>query len=156
MDIIGNSNYLIYEDGRVQNKKTKRYLKYNPRGNGYKSVSVYNGDGKRGRKTYFIHRLLALHFIPNPHNYPIVDHIDRNPNNNSLSNLRWATQSMNMRNRGIPSNNTSGHKNIYYDKCHNNWRFMINKNARTFKTKTDALCYKYIYLLKMKVNKNIT
>ena len=53
---------------------------------GYRQVK-YNG------KPYYVHRLMAETFLPNPHNKPTVDHIDRNPSNNFLSNLRWATQS---------------------------------------------------------------
>lgn len=56
--------------------------------NGYYRVSV------RGKR-YELHRLLAEAFIPNPLNKPVVDHIDRNPANNSLSNLRWATHKEN-------------------------------------------------------------
>lgn len=51
------------------------------------------------RETYYYHRILARHFIPNPDNLPQVDHIDRNPLNNSIENLRWVSASENNRNR---------------------------------------------------------
>ena len=38
-----------------------------------------------------IHRLVAKNFIPNPHNYPCVNHKDCNPKNNAVSNLEWVT-----------------------------------------------------------------
>ena len=43
------------------------------------------------KKFFSVHRLVALHFISNPENKPTVDHIDRNPSNNNVNNLRWAT-----------------------------------------------------------------
>ena len=35
-------------------------------------------------------------FIDNPNNYPIINHIDNNPQNNNASNLEWCTQSENI------------------------------------------------------------
>lgn len=49
--------------------------------------------------TFTVHRLIARHFIPNPENFPVVDHIDRNRQNNDISNLRWCTQALNCKNR---------------------------------------------------------
>ena len=46
MEIIGYNNYLIYEDGKVQNKKTKRYLKPATHKYGYLYVDLCV-DGKR-------------------------------------------------------------------------------------------------------------
>lgn len=46
-----------------------------------------------------IHRLIAETFIENPENKPTVDHIDGNPKNNNLDNLRWATYKEQMNNR---------------------------------------------------------
>ena len=51
-------------------------------------------------RVYKLHRILAKHFIPNPDNLPQVDHIDRNPLNNAIENLRWVSASDNTRNRG--------------------------------------------------------
>lgn len=48
---------------------------------------------KDGKSTHFtLHRLLAVHFIPNPNNLPFVNHIDENKLNNSINNLEWCTQ----------------------------------------------------------------
>lgn len=48
-------------------------------------------------KTYRIHRLVALAFIPNPNNLPEVNHIDGNKENYSIENLEWCTRSQNMK-----------------------------------------------------------
>ena len=101
MEIQGYNNYLIYDDGRVYNKKFKRYLKGGKRGSGYLTAGL-SKDGKL--KQMSIHRLVALAYIPNPENKPEVDHIDRNILNNSVTNLRWATTEEQMRNRDIISN----------------------------------------------------
>jgi len=150
MEIIGYENYLIYEDGRVYNKKYNRFLKPGTRA-GYKQVILYK---ERKHKTHKIHRLVAEHYIPNPENKKCVDHINRITTDNRLENLRWATHSENSQNRTINKDNTSGHKNISYNKRHNTWEFQkyINnkRTKKSFKTKIDALCYKFIILLKIK------
>jgi len=46
-------------------------------------------------KTYSVHRLIALAFIPNPDSKPCINHIDGNPRNNCIDNLEWCTHSEN-------------------------------------------------------------
>ena len=151
MEIIGYENYLIYEDGRVYNKKYNRFLKQGTGGRGYKHLTLYK-EGKS--KDHNIHRLVAEHYIPNPQNKKCVDHINRIRSDNRLENLRWATYSENNQNTTISKNNKSGHKYISYNKRDNIWRFTKEINNKTtqkyFKTKTDALCYKFIFMLKVK------
>ena len=59
------------------------------------SLSLY----KNGReKHFFVHRLVAEAFIPNPNNYPDIDHINGDPLSNVVSNLRWSSEKMNQNN----------------------------------------------------------
>ena len=60
---------------------------------GYDSVTLQD----MRRETYSVHRLVALHFIPNPDNLPIVNHKDENPKNNRADNLEFCTISYNTR-----------------------------------------------------------
>ena len=48
-------------------------------------------------KAMSIHRLVAIHFIPNPDNYPEVNHIDADKSNYSVDNLEWCTRSHNIK-----------------------------------------------------------
>lgn len=122
-------NYLIYEDGRVYSKdrqsiytKGKRIgMIRNIKGRKLTPTIGFNGyyryvliDTNNNRKYPTLHRLLAIHYIPNPNNYKFVDHINRDRLDNRLENLRWVSQTENNNNTNVPSTNKSGHKNIYY------------------------------------------
>jgi hypothetical protein len=99
MEIEGFENYLIYEDGRVWSKFGKgRFLKPTVNTAGYLNVCLYK-DGKQ--KQMVIHRLVGNAYIPNHENKPEIDHIDRNKQNNNISNLRWVTRSENQRNKHV-------------------------------------------------------
>lgn len=62
--------------------------------NGYWGVFL---GGKKRKKGLYIHRLVALAFIPNPDGKPHVNHKDGDKQNNALSNLEWCTHRENMR-----------------------------------------------------------
>ncbi len=72
--------------------KTPRRLKPGI-GNGYYTVCLLMPDGSR--LTHYVHRILAIAFIPNPENKKCVNHIDGNKLNNELSNLEWVTHGEN-------------------------------------------------------------
>lgn len=93
--IIGFENYKINKKGIVVNPYGKQLATHLRGKDNYMCCHLYK-DGIQ--HTCSIHRLLGIHFIPNPDNLPIVDHIDRNKLNNDLSNLRWVTASGNMKN----------------------------------------------------------
>lgn len=90
---------------------------------GYKRTRIEN-------KEYGVHRLIFLYH----HGYLTpgmeIDHIDGNPGNNRIDNLREATRSQNMLNGKIPSNNTSGVKGVSWDKSNSKWRAVIRVKGK--------------------------
>lgn len=93
-----------------------------------------------------IHCIVAEHFIDNPNNLPIVDHIDRNRQNNRVDNLRWVSRSQNNQNSRIQKSNTSGVKGVYFSKNHNRWITQWVENGtrkrKHFITKEEATIYR--------------
>jgi hypothetical protein len=79
-----------YKNGNVN------LLKPSDDKDGYKRVSLSSSGNK---KDFKVHRLVALAFIELVAGKLTVDHIDRDPANNNVSNLRWANQSEQNRNR---------------------------------------------------------
>ena len=92
-DIVGYEGlYAITSCGKVWSYRRKKFLKPNHNKDGYLQVGL-NKNGKR--KSFFIHRLVALAYIPNPDNLTTVDHIDENKEHNYVNNLRWMTREEN-------------------------------------------------------------
>lgn len=82
----------ISPDGRIFSTWGKRFKVQQDR-KGYKLVSVTDINGNE--KKMYVHRLVALAYIPNPCKYPCVNHKDGNPSNNNVENLEWCTHSKN-------------------------------------------------------------
>lgn len=79
------------------------------RPDGYSKCSIYD-------KQILIHRLVAITFLENPSNKPIVDHINRIRTDNRLKNLRWVTAKENAKNTNHPKTRKNSHiKVIQYD-----------------------------------------
>ncbi len=138
MEVIGFENYKIYENGDVENIKTKRILKTGTDTHGYLRVKLCK-DGKGTNIN--IHRLIALHYIPNPDNKKCVDHIDRNKQNNSIDNLRWVTCSENRLNG--PIRGKSKYRGVSFHKQANKWeaRIWIDRKQKyigRYETEIDA------------------
>lgn len=81
-------------DGKTYHLKGKTRKTYISKV-GYLCVSL---PTKKGMRSFYIHRLLAEAFIPNPENKPCVDHINTIMTDNRLENLRWVTHKENTRN----------------------------------------------------------
>lgn len=84
--------YQVSNRGRVKSTRNNIILKPSINNNGYYWVDLLN-HGDRVHAT--IHRLVAMTFIPNPHDYPQVNHKDENKANNCVSNLEWCTAQYN-------------------------------------------------------------
>ena len=87
-----NPNYEVSTLGKIRNKETKHILKEKDNGHGYKIVNLYLNSNC---KVCYIHRAVALTFLPNPLNKEEVNHIDGIKSNNKLNNIEWCTRSEN-------------------------------------------------------------
>lgn len=96
-DIKGfEGRYTISNLGVVRSKLTNIVMKPNITKFGYARVNLRK-EKSREYKSYFIHRLVASHFLSNPTNLPEVNHKDCNRLNNSIDNLEWVSKEDNIR-----------------------------------------------------------
>ena len=143
-------NYVIRNDGVIINIERKREMKHTIHINcktGYKSfVCGLRHDGKQ--KSHIISRLLGKAFIfGESDKRNSIDHIDQNPLNNDLINLRWATKTEQNMNRTMPLGVLN---EKYISKNKKGFRFQIKQNGKThtkiLKTIEEAMKYKDSYM----------
>lgn len=107
--VVGyEGRYIVSNKGRVYSLTRLRFNGCDGVGRMYKG-RMLKGEYCRGyycvslrkegsAKLCKVHRLVAMAFISNPENKPQIDHIDGNPRNNNVYNLRWATAKENVLN----------------------------------------------------------
>lgn len=114
-DIKGyEGKYWISNYGRIKSKN--RLLKLTNGMDGYLKISLcLNGINR----TFRIHRIVAITFIPNRKSNPSIDHINGDKHDNRVQNLRWCTAKENSNNPNTKYNNTGflGHTHSDYVRC---------------------------------------
>lgn len=94
MKIEGFSRYTFNKDGTIVSH-TGKVLSYHRCKKGYCRVNLKDDLGRK--KTYLVHRMVALANLPNPDDKPQVNHIDGVKENNSVENLEWCSNLENNR-----------------------------------------------------------
>ena len=150
VEIPNFERYVISRSGIIASLSSGRIMKQavivHPGGYKHVTVTLLKDDGKR--YGCIVSRLVAKAFIPNPDNLPTVDHIDRNSQNNNVSNLRWASRHTQVMNRDFPIG-MSGHRNIV--KNGNSWMVQIRRHkklvfSKTFQTIEAAIQARDVFL----------
>lgn len=113
--IPGFENYSIDEDGRVFSHLSNSFLKPFQRSKKFGHLCVNLVYGKSGTKskfkTEFVHRLVLETFAEKRKESQVCRHIDGNPKNNHISNLRWGSQKENCQDKMIHGTHVFGSKN---------------------------------------------
>ncbi len=86
--------YSVSNKGRIRNNKSGKIKKECYHNKGYPMVQLLDSRIRKA-STKKIHRLVAIEFIPNPNNYPQINHVDGNKTNNNVENLEWCSNSYN-------------------------------------------------------------
>lgn len=87
--------YWVNKKGEVYSEFLNDFLKPHIKDNLYIQYKL-KYEGIRKWKHAHAHRLVAMAYIPNPNNLPVVNHINENRQNNNVDNLEWCTQKHNM------------------------------------------------------------
>ena len=140
----GFDGYEVSSLGRIRNLDGV-FSKFQDNGKGYKKFTrKINGM----KKSAYVHRLVAMAFVPNPKGKPCINHLDCDPSNNSAENLEWCTHKENMEYMNKLGRNKRTEKWIehLYDTLENNGilRPVIGKSIET----GDLIIFDYLNQVK--------
>jgi len=91
-----DNRYFINANGEIFTKYKRMMKQDTSHKRGYRRVELYTiGEGIFYGKKYFVHRLVAQTFLPNPDNKTEVNHINNKPDDNRAENLEWVTHKEN-------------------------------------------------------------
>ena len=139
--------YKISNYGRVWNIRKAKFVSQHDNGRGYLHVGLSN-DGKH--KNEYVHRLVALTFIPNPDNLPQVNHKDEDNQNNYVENLEWCDCKYNNNyrthiERSVKTMKEKGHYEKFSERMKNNnpnqGQYTYDKNAHARKVICDGVVF---------------
>lgn len=143
--------YSVSNAGEI--KRNEQIVKLTPHSEGYQVITLRNEEGEKSVR--YVHRIVALAFIPNPDNKRVVDHINNNRSDNRVENLRWTTQSENCinvptraKNRHIYSNSSKSH----HVKILRNGKWIIDK---CFSTLDEAIAARDKVLIEFYSKSNV-
>jgi hypothetical protein len=140
--------YLISTRGRVKNTKN-HIMKPQLDKDGYYRIGLTTNNKQ---KNFIVSRLVATAFIPNPHNLPQADHINKNRTDNNVGNLRWFTSL---------ENNQSVNKTINIgcvSKSGNGFRAQLTVNGitYTFSNVNKDKVYDWLFARRIEIEYNLT
>lgn len=131
--VIISKKYYIKPDGKIYRIKDDTEFVPCIDGNGYYQIRI------KGYDTRLLHRIVAEAFIPNPDNFPCIDHINRIRTDNRVENLRWCTRVEN--NRNTERTLTEGHQKYQVSEKEYNrekakrWRHKSGRSVRYYRNK---------------------
>ena len=86
-------SYIVTKEGSIISKFTGKEKSFHSCKKGYQRCCL-TVDGKK--KSFLVHRVVALVHLPNPENKPQINHKDGNKKNNNVWNLEWTTDKENV------------------------------------------------------------